>query len=103
MNKIGRYEAPVAPRQVDTTATSTAAALVSSSTAFPFYSHWLCTEACYLVFGNADVAAASVANGIMVPANTEKLIEITKNSKYFRAVRVTNDGVLRWYVSGETV
>lgn len=102
MKNKGFYGSPVVPRQVNTVTAPTSAAMVSPTAQLPFYAHFQPTEACYIVFGASDVGEPSQGNGIQLPANADKMIEITKNTKYFRVVRVANDGVLRWYIPGET-
>ncbi len=102
MKNKGFYPAPITPHQVDTVAAATSAALVSATATLPFYAHFFPTEACYIVFGASNVDAPSSVNGILLQPNTDKMLEITKNTKYFRVIRATNDGVLRWNVNGET-
>jgi hypothetical protein len=59
----------------------------------------VCTQDCFICFGDASVAAAT-ANDWPLFANQPKDFFLDRNTRYFRVIRSTADGTLKWYGSG---
>lgn len=60
----------------------------------------VCDQDCMIAFGDAAVPAAVVANDWPLFANQPQNFILDRKSRYFRVIRSTADGTLKWYGSG---
>lgn len=60
----------------------------------------VCDQDCMICFGDASVGAAVVANDFPLYANQPKDFLLDRTTRYFRVIRSTTDGTLKWYGSG---
>ena len=99
--KAGNNNAPESVTPTFFTSSSTSAMAMTPFSTGKHVVYFTPTQDCYLRFGTSSVGAASSSHWPLI-ANKRVRIIISNDSNYFTVIRKSADGLLYWYVSGET-
>lgn len=100
-SKAGANNAPESVTATPFTATSSVAIPMTPLSSGKHVVYFTPTQNCYVRFGTSSVGAATSSHWRLI-ANKRVRMVVSNDSNHFRVIRASSDGLLYWYVSGES-